>query len=133
MLKRIGYGAILWLIPYVTAIPLLPLMQSDNVFFKTIMIVVGTLVGALLTALYFKDVEKDFLREGLLLAAVWLVINWLLDFAALLPFTKQPLPRYFMEIGLRYIAMVWPVVAVAWLLSRKLERRPVDSDKGRPP
>jgi len=133
MLKRIGYGAILWLIPYVTAIPLLPLMQSDNVFFKTIMIVVGTLVGALLTALYFKDVEKDFLREGLLLAAVWLAINWLLDFAALLPFTKQPLPRYFMEIGFRYIAMVWPVVAVGWLLSRKLEGRPIDSGEERRP
>ena len=131
MLKRIGYGAILWLIPYVTAIPLLPLMQSDNVFFKTIMIVVGTLVGALLTALYFKDVEKDFLREGLLLAAVWLAVNWLLDFATLLPFTKQPLPRYFMEIGFRYIAMVWPVVAVAWVLSRKLERHPINSEKGR--
>lgn len=29
MTKRLAYGAILWLIPYVTAIPLLPLMQSD--------------------------------------------------------------------------------------------------------
>ena len=31
-------------------------------------------------------------------------VNWLLDFVALLPFTKQTVPRYFMEIGLRYIA-----------------------------
>lgn len=123
MLKRLGYGAILWLIPYVTAIPLLPLMPSDNVLFKTIMIVVGSLVGAVLTALYFKGVDKDFLREGLTVAAVWIVVNWLLDFAALLPFTDQPLSRYFLEIGLRYTAMVWPLVAMGWVLSRKLEQR----------
>ena len=125
MLKRFAYGAILWLIPYVTAIPLSPLMQSDNVFFKTIMIVVGSFVGALLTALYFKDVKEDFLREGLLLAVAWLAVNWLLDFAALLPFTKQPIPRYFLEIGFRYVAMVWPTVAVGWVLSRKLEHCPL--------
>lgn len=122
MLKRLAFGGILWLIPYVTAIPLLPLMQSDNVFFKTIMIVVGSLLGALLTALYFKDVDKDFLREGLLLAVVWIFTGWLLDFVALLPFTHQSLPRYFIEIGFRYIAIVAPTVTVGWVLSRKVER-----------
>lgn len=122
MLKRLAYGAVLWLIPYVTAIPLLPMMQSDNVFFKTIMIVVGSLVGAVLTALYFKDVKKGFLREGLMLAVVWVAVNWLLDFAALLPLTKQSISRYFIEIGFRYIAMVWPTIAVGWVLSHKLEQ-----------
>ncbi len=29
MLKKIDYGLILWAIPYVTAIPLFPLMRSD--------------------------------------------------------------------------------------------------------
>ncbi len=124
MLKRIAYGAILWLVPYVTAIPLMPLMQGDNTFFKTIMIVEGSLLGALLTALYFKDVEKDFLREGILLAVIWIAVNWLLDFVALLPFTGQSVPRYFIEIGLRYLAMVGPAVAVGWVLARKLEQNP---------
>jgi hypothetical protein len=41
MLKKIGYGLILWVIPYVTAIPLMGLMQTDLIFFKTIMIVGG--------------------------------------------------------------------------------------------
>lgn len=122
MLKRIAYGAILWLIPYVTSIPLMPLIESDNKFFKTIMIVEGSLFGALLTAHYFKDVEKDFLREGILLAVVWIIVNWLLDFAALLPFTGQSIPRYFIEIGLGYLAMAAPAVAVGWVLSHKLER-----------
>ena len=29
MLKRIGFGVLVWVIPYVTAIPLMPLMESD--------------------------------------------------------------------------------------------------------
>jgi uncharacterized membrane protein YpjA len=121
MLKKLLYGSVLWLVPYVISIPLLPLMQSDNVFFKTIMIVVGSLTGALLTAHYFKDVKQDYLREGILVALIWIAINWALDFAALLTFTGQSIPRYFIEIGLRYLAMVWPPVAIGWLLSRKLE------------
>ena len=48
MRKKIGYGVVLWAIPYVTAIPLLPLMRSDQPFFKTIMIVEGALLGAML-------------------------------------------------------------------------------------
>lgn len=119
MIRRIGYGLALWAIPYVTAIPLLPLMQRDLVFFKTIMIVEGTLVGAVLTALYFLKVEKDYLREGIVLAAVWILLNWALDFVALLPFTKMPLDRYFIEIGARYLAMASPTVVAGFLLERR--------------
>jgi uncharacterized membrane protein YpjA len=119
MLKKVGYGLVLWVVPYATAIPLLPLMQRDLVFFKTIMIVEGTLVGGVLTALYFLRVERNFLREGIVLAAVWIVVNWALDFVALLPFTKMPLDRYFIEIGARYLAMAAPTVVAGFLLERR--------------
>lgn len=120
MLKRLAYGAILWLVPYVTAIPLMPLMHSDNALFKTIMIVEGALVGAALTAHYFEGVERDYLREGLLLAAIWIGLNWLLDLIALLPFTRQTIARYLAEIGLRYLAIAAPAVAVGYVLHRRL-------------
>jgi hypothetical protein len=35
MLEKIGHGVILWMIPSVTAIPLMGLMRSDPIFFKT--------------------------------------------------------------------------------------------------
>jgi hypothetical protein len=120
MLKRLGYGGILWLIPYATGIPLLPLIESDPTLFRTIMIVVGALVGGFLTAHYFLGVNRDYLKEGVLLALTWIVVNWLLDFVALLPFTKQSIPRYFQEIGLRYIAIVAPTLALGFVLQRKL-------------
>jgi hypothetical protein len=84
MFRRLGYGGILWLIPYATAIPLLPLNEADPTFFKTIMIVVGTLVDGFLTAHYFLKVARDYLNEGILLALIWIAVNWLLDFVALL-------------------------------------------------
>jgi len=89
MLKKIGYGLILWVIPYVTAIPLLSLRQTDPVFFKTIMIVEGALVGGILSALYFQRVRGGFLREGVITSVVWMLVNWGLDLVALLPFTGQ--------------------------------------------
>ena len=125
MLRRIGYGLILWVIPYVTAIPLMGLMKRDLILFKTVMIVEGAFVGAVLTVMYFLDVKSDFLREGIVLAFLWIVVNWLLDFVALLPFTELTLPRYFLEIGLRYLAIVAPTVAVGFVLERRASRSAV--------
>ncbi len=120
MLKKIGFGIVLWAIPYVTAIPLLPLMQSDPTFFKTIMIVEGAIVGGVLAAIYFVRVERDYLREGIVLALVWIVLNWLLDYVGLVTFTDMPLGRYFLEIGLRYFAIAATTVAIGYVLQKRL-------------
>ncbi len=116
MLKRIGYGVILWAVPYVTAIPLMGLMKTDLIFFKTIMIVEGALVGGILSALYFRGITSQFLWEGLITSAVWILVNWGLDFVALLPFSGHSIPRYFIEIGARYLAMVAPLAAIGYVL-----------------
>jgi hypothetical protein len=119
MLKKIGYGLILWVIPYVTAIPLLSLRQTDPVFFKTIMVVEGALVGGILSALYFQRVRGGFLREGVITSVVWMLVNWGLDLVALLPFTGHTIPRYFIEIGGLYVAMAAPLVAIGYVLEQR--------------
>jgi len=119
LLKMIGYGLIIWVIPYVTAIPLMGLMVSDPTFFKTIMIVEGTIVGAICMVAYFRDAKKGVFTESILVGLVWLLVNWGLDYIALLPFSKMPLDRYFLEIGLRYIGMLSPVIAIGYLLEKK--------------
>ena len=75
MVKKVGFGFLAWLVPYVTAIPLVSLMESDVILFKTIMVVVGSLVGALLTVIYFSGVRRSFLREGVILGLVWLLLS----------------------------------------------------------
>jgi len=119
MLKKIGYGFLLGVITYVTAIPLLSLRQTDPVFFKTIMIVEGALVGGILSALYFQRVRGGFLREGVITSVVWMLVNWGLDLVALLPFTGHTIPRYFIEIGGLYVAMAAPLVAIGYVLEQR--------------
>jgi hypothetical protein len=119
MLKKIGFGIILWAVPFLVSIPLVPLMQSDQTFFKTIMIVVGTVTGGVLAALYFVRVERDFLREGVLVAVIWIAVSWILDFAVLLPLAGYSPGRYFLEIGLRYLAMAAPPVAIGYVLQAR--------------
>jgi uncharacterized membrane protein YpjA len=121
MLKKIGYGFIVWVIPYLSAIPLMGLMESDPIFFKTLMIVIGGLVGAVGAVFYFNKVEKDYLKEGIWLGLVWLVLNWLLDLIALLPLSKMPYAQYFKEIGLRYLVMPAMTVPIGYILSKKVK------------
>ena len=52
---------------------------------------------------------------------MWLLLSWGLDFVALLPFSQMTLGRYFLEIGLRYVGMLSPTVAVGYVLSSRLE------------
>jgi hypothetical protein len=82
MVKRIGYGVVVWAVPYVTAVALMDLMVSDHAAFTTVMIVEGALVGTVLACEYFRSVQTAFLREGIWLATVWIGVNWALDFAA---------------------------------------------------
>ncbi len=119
MLKKIGYALILWVIPYVTAIPLMGLMNSDPIFFKTIMVVESMVVGAFLAVLYFQGVQKDFLKEGIILGIVWMVVNWSMGFAALLPFAGMTVSRYFLEIGLRYVNAPVLTAAIGYVLEKK--------------
>ena len=115
-LTIIGLGVVTWAVPFILSIPLLPLMQSDPAFFKTIMIVTGSFTGMIATVYFLKNSKKDPLREGIVLGINWLLINWILDLVILLPFTKQAVPRYFMEIGLEYLAIPIMTIGVGYAL-----------------
>ena len=121
MFKKLGYGLIVWVVPFISAIPLLGLMERDPIFFKTLMIVIGGATDAVCAVLYFNKVEKDYLKEGIVLGVVWIVLNWLLDFAFLLPLSKMPYGQYFAEIGLRYIVMPAMTVSIGYILSKKIK------------
>ncbi len=80
-------------------------------------------IDAVSTAPYYLSARGDFLHGGLVLALGWIVGNRLLDFAARLPFANLPVPRYVLEIGLRYLAIVSSTVAVGAVLNSKVEKQ----------
>lgn len=119
-LKRVGYGIGLWAVLYAASIPLLGLNASDPIAFKATMAFLGSLVGAVAAGLYFLSIERDFLRESIITALVWMVTNWALDYLALLPFTGETVPQYFMHIGIEYLGMFGVLVAIGYVLEKKV-------------
>ncbi|MEE8576177.1 MAG: hypothetical protein V3T31_02880 [candidate division Zixibacteria bacterium] len=102
----LAFGFLTWLIPFAVAIPFYSKdgqLLIDIFLFKSIMMIVGAAAGALFMVLYFKKVTESFLREGLWLGLIWLVINLILDFAVLLPLANMSASDYITQIGLRYL------------------------------
>ena len=118
--KNILYGFLVWVIPFLSSFPFFTRegeMLIDKIFFKTIMIIIGTLVGVFLIVNYFKSVEKNYIKEGVLLGLSWLFINWGLDIVVLIPMANMTYSNYFIEIGLRYLSFPIMTVGIAYLLN----------------
>jgi len=121
--RALLYGFLTWLIPFVVAIPFYSkdgTLSIDVFLFKSIMIVLGSLVGLALIVGYFKRVERAFIREGLLIGLIWLVMNWLFDFIFFVLITKMDMPTYFVQIGIRYLTIPIYSISIGFLLKNKL-------------
>ena len=106
--KMILFGFLVWLIPFVVSIFFYTKdgkLLIDIFLFKSIMIVTGSINGAVLLILYFKKITKDYLKEGIIVGVSWLLISYVLDFAILLPMSKMSVGTYFTQIGLTYLAI----------------------------
>lgn len=125
LVKIVLFGFILWLVPFLTGF--LFFDPSGNflipeTFFKTIMVVEGALVGVVLAVRYFKDIEADYVREGVILGGVWLVINLCIDllfvFAGFFPMSVV---QYFTDIGLRYLSMPIYTIGIGYVLKQRVK------------
>jgi len=98
-LKIVLFGFLIWLIPFIASF--LFMDQSGNflihkTFFKSIMIVVGGLVGVTLAVTYFKEIGTDHVKEGITIGVVWLVINLGLDLVLVsMGFFPMTVTQYF--------------------------------------
>jgi uncharacterized membrane protein YpjA len=121
ILKIVGFGFLTWLIPFVVSCFLYsregePLI---NIFLiKTIMIVLFSILGALLLVIYFHRVNTGYLKEGIIVGIVWLVINWVLDLVVLVPMAKMGIGTYFAQIGLRYLMIPTMSIAIGYSIEK---------------
>ena len=71
----------MWLIPFLMGF--LFFDQEGNLviseIFKSIMIVIGSMFGVIFGVAYFRDIKEDYLKEGVILGIVWLIVNWVCD------------------------------------------------------
>ena len=120
--RNILYGFLAWLIPFVASFFFYSSegkLTIDIFLFKSIMIVVGSFSAAILLISYFRNINVDYLKEGIIVGLMWFGINIVLDLLILIPMSGMSIMDYFMQIGLRYLAIPAMSIAVGTSLENK--------------
>ena len=121
-LKNILYGFLAWLIPFVASLFYYTRegkLTIDIFLFKSIMIVVGSFSAAFLLVSYFKKINANYFKEGIVVGLTWFGINILLDLLVLIPMSGMSIADYFAQIGIRYLAIPAMSIAVGTALENK--------------
>ncbi|MEQ8303846.1 MAG: hypothetical protein RIB47_10675 [Cyclobacteriaceae bacterium] len=120
--KWVGYGIITWLVPFIISFGFYDQqgnLQTSYDLFKSSMIVVSSVVGCYILYLFFKSVNNEFVKWGLLFGVFLLIINWALDVFILVPFAAMEYDFYFESIGLRYLQIPIFSTCVGWILNQQ--------------
>ena len=121
-LKNVLFGFLAWLIPFISAFFFYTRegkLTIDQLLFKSIMVVVGSVSAAILLVFYFKKIERSYLKEGIITGIIWFAVNILLDVLILIPMSGMSLGSYFTQIGLGYLAIPAMTIAVGAALANK--------------
>ena len=108
--KAAGFGVLVWLVPFVSAVLVFPLHEASRPLFESIMAVTVTATAILFGLLYMKQIGGDFVRESVRLGILWLAISIAIDAPLMLvggPM-KMSLDQYLADIGVTYLCI--PVV-----------------------
>jgi len=121
--RAIFYGILIWVAVFIVAMAVFPFRESNRPLFESIMPVAVTAATVFFAQLYFTRVEKDFVKEGVVLGLLWLGINILIDLPMMFggPL-EMTLSEYFADIGLTYLII--PVITLSTgLASARVARR----------
>ena len=109
----LGFGFLVWLIPFAVAFAIFPIHGSDRILFESIMPVVGVFSVVVFAVLYGRQVKGIVLEELVRLGVLWLAISIAID---LLMFSwgpmKMTLIDYVKDIGFTYLAI--PVITAGF-------------------
>ncbi|MCE7988782.1 MAG: hypothetical protein DYG89_47105 [Caldilinea sp. CFX5] len=114
------YGFVLWVIPFAVAMALFQVRNTERPLFESIMPVVLVICATILADRYLGQVTTHFVRDGILLGLLWLMISIAFD---LLLFMWGPmqmsLATYLKDIGLTYL--IYPVITIGmgYLLAQR--------------
>lgn len=116
-LKVILFGVLLWLIPFGISFLFYKdgQLMIDIHLFKSIMILIGSVTGAILLVLHFLTIETNYLNEGIIVGLVWFAINIILDLVILVPMSGMSIGTYFAQIGLRYLMIPTMSIAIGYV------------------
>ncbi len=121
--KTLLYGFLIWLIPFVVAFLIFPIRESNRALFESIMPVVITISVAFFAYQYFKKLDNNFVKEGVMLGLIWLAISFVID---LVMFMQGPMKMtftvYIVDIGLTYLIIPAITIGFGYLSKSKAKK-----------
>lgn len=123
-LKIIIFGFLVWLVPFAVSFLVFPLKTSIRPLFESIMPLILSIVVITLTYYYMKNLNVNFVKEGIVIGIAWYIINIAIDLVMFLP--ESPMHMnfvdYMMDIGLTYVMIPVITIGMGYMLSSKLEK-----------
>jgi len=115
MIRTAIFGVIVWLIPFASGFFVID--QSGNftvdIFIaKSMFLLIGNLVGAVLIFVLFSSIKGRYIASGVAIGVIWMIINWLLDILVLLRLSGDTISAWFGSVGVRYFSMLIMAVLV---------------------
>jgi len=119
--KLVGFGFLIWLIPFLVSFVIFPLRNTNRPLFESIMPVVLVLAVMIISVLYFKKIEKESLKEGLIAGILWITLGLAIDLLLFLPASPMQMSfsDYMMDIGLTYLIILMIPIGIGALVNKK--------------
>ena len=110
--RLVGYGFLIWLIPFVVSFIIDPLKDEYPLLFDSIMPVVISIIAVIFSIIYFKKIDINFVKEGALIGLIWFAISIIIDLIMFLPESSMQMTfeNYMMDIGVTYLII--PVITI---------------------
>lgn len=120
-LSLAGYGVLLWLIVFVSAMMMFKLRTDDLPLFESLIAVALATATSVVSILYFRGISQNFFAAGIRAGLIWMLVNLAID----LPMfsagpMKMPLLDYFKDIGFTYLMIPEITITFGFLLEKKI-------------
>lgn len=104
-LKILIFGFLVWLIPFLVSFVVFPLKATMRPLFESIMPLILTIIVIILAYYYMKNLDANFIKEGIIIGLAWFIINIIIDLFMFLPASPMHMDfaDYMMDIGLTYL------------------------------
>jgi hypothetical protein len=118
--RAVLFGFLIWLIAFVISFLIFPIHENNRPLFESIMPIVISIFTSFFSYKYLKTVKENFVKESVLLATVFILVNWTID----MPLMLSPSPMqmtfsdYFQDIGITYFMMLPITIAMGYLANQ---------------
>ncbi len=119
--KALLYGFLTWLVIFIVGFIAYVIHESNRPLFESIMAVSSTTVSIIFALLYFRNVEKDYIKEGWYLGLIFFLVNVFIDLPLFLfggPM-KTTFGSYMADIGLTYFLFFAVTIGLGYALEKK--------------